>query len=117
MRAMRKKQNRYRPDTVRRRKVIRKGLKVVLTLVLVFAAVASISSALAHAYYALLEAPWLRVEEIENPLTQHARYLDKLVDELAKGRKMEKILRAISPEACNRRLRMGTVNLRAGVTV
>ena len=34
-----------------------------------------------------------RVEEIKNPLTQRARYLDKLVDELAKGRKMEKILR------------------------
>lgn len=35
-----------------------------------------------------------RIEEIENPLTQQVRYLDKLVDELAKGRKMEKILRA-----------------------
>ncbi len=34
-----------------------------------------------------------RVEEIETPLTQQTRYLDKLVDELAKGRKMEKILR------------------------
>jgi hypothetical protein len=34
-----------------------------------------------------------RVEEIENHLTQKVRYLDKLVDELAKGRKMEKILR------------------------
>jgi hypothetical protein len=34
-----------------------------------------------------------RVEEIENKLTQQVRYLDKLVDELAKGRKMEKILR------------------------
>ncbi len=34
-----------------------------------------------------------RVEEITNSLTQKARYLDKLVDELAKGRKMEKILR------------------------
>src|SRR5687767_6021125 len=34
-----------------------------------------------------------RVEEIEEPLTQKVRYLDKLVDELAKGRKMEKILR------------------------
>lgn len=34
-----------------------------------------------------------RIEEIENPLTQKARYMDKLVDELAKGRKMEKILR------------------------
>ena len=34
-----------------------------------------------------------RVEELENPLIQKGRYLDKLVDELAKGRKMEKILR------------------------
>jgi hypothetical protein len=34
-----------------------------------------------------------RVEEIENTLTQQVRYLDKLVDELAKGRKIEKILR------------------------
>ena len=34
-----------------------------------------------------------RVEEIENTLTRQARYLDKLVDELAKGKKMEKILR------------------------
>ena len=34
-----------------------------------------------------------RIEEIDNPLTRQARYLDKLVDELAKGRKMEKILR------------------------
>ena len=33
-----------------------------------------------------------KVEEITNPLTQKVRYLDKLVDELAKGRKMEKIL-------------------------
>jgi hypothetical protein len=34
-----------------------------------------------------------RVEEITNPLTQKVRYLDKLVDELAKGKKMENILR------------------------
>ena len=34
-----------------------------------------------------------RVEEIENPLTQQVRYLDKLVDELAKGKTMDKILR------------------------
>ncbi len=34
-----------------------------------------------------------RIEEIITPLTRQARYLDKLVDELAKGRKMEKILR------------------------
>ncbi len=34
-----------------------------------------------------------RIEQIDNPLTKKVRYLDKLVDELAKGRKMEKILR------------------------
>ena len=34
-----------------------------------------------------------RIEDLENPLTRQTRYLDKLVDELAKGRKMEKILR------------------------
>jgi hypothetical protein len=34
-----------------------------------------------------------RIEEIENPLTQQVRYLDKLVDELAKGKAMDKILR------------------------
>jgi hypothetical protein len=36
-----------------------------------------------------------RIEEIETPLTQQVRYLDKIVDELAKGRKMEKILRVV----------------------
>lgn len=35
----------------------------------------------------------IRVEEIEDPTTQEIRYLDKLIDELAKGRPMEKILR------------------------
>ncbi len=35
-----------------------------------------------------------RVENIENPLTRQVRYLDKLVDELAQGRKMERILRS-----------------------
>jgi len=36
----------------------------------------------------------VRVEEVEEPLMQEIRYLDKLVDELAKGKRMEKILRA-----------------------
>jgi len=36
-----------------------------------------------------------RVEEIENELMQQIRYLDKLVDELAKGKSMEKILRKV----------------------
>ncbi len=35
----------------------------------------------------------IRVEEIEDPLMREVRYLDKLIDELAKGKKMEKILR------------------------
>jgi hypothetical protein len=35
-----------------------------------------------------------RIEELENPLTKKVRYLDKLIDELAKGKKMEKILRS-----------------------
>lgn len=35
----------------------------------------------------------IRVEEVEDPLMRNIRYLDKLVDELAKGRPMEKILR------------------------
>jgi len=38
----------------------------------------------------------IRVENIEDPLMQKVRYTDKLIDELAKGKKMEKILR--SPE-------------------
>ena len=36
----------------------------------------------------------IRVEEIEDPLMQRIRYLDKLVDELARGKAMEKVLRA-----------------------
>lgn len=37
-----------------------------------------------------------RVEEIDNPLTRKIRYLDKLVDELAKGRNMDKIMRVVN---------------------
>jgi len=36
----------------------------------------------------------VRVEEIEDPLTKNIRYLDKLIDQLAKGKTMEKILRS-----------------------
>ena len=35
----------------------------------------------------------IKVEEIKNPITKQVRYLDKLVDELAKGRELDKILR------------------------
>ena len=37
----------------------------------------------------------IRVEDIEDPLMQKIRYMDKLIDELAKGKKMEKILRTV----------------------
>jgi hypothetical protein len=40
----------------------------------------------------------VRIEEIEDPLMREARYLDKLIDELAKGRPMEKILRKPAEE-------------------
>ncbi len=43
----------------------------------------------------------MRVEEIEDPLMQKLRYLDKLVDELAKGRPMEKILRTPAPASAS----------------
>jgi hypothetical protein len=38
----------------------------------------------------------IRVEDIEDPLMQNIRYLDKLVDELAKGKAMEKVLRTLA---------------------
>ena len=47
----------------------------------------------AHAHLITGVICGIRVEDIENPLTQKVRYLDKVVDELAKGRKLEKILR------------------------
>ena len=39
-----------------------------------------------------------KIKEVENPLTRRVRYLNKLVDELAKGKKMNKILRSWYPE-------------------
>ena len=38
----------------------------------------------------------IRVENIEEPLMRELRYLDKMIDELAKGKKMEKILRKLA---------------------
>jgi len=43
----------------------------------------------------------VRVEHVEDPLMQKIRYLDKLVDELAKGKSMDKILRAAPSEGAN----------------
>jgi len=48
-----------------------------------------------------------RVEEIEDELMRNIRYMDKLIDELAKGKKMEKILRTV----LNRYLFYGIINL------
>ena len=48
-----------------------------------------------------------RIEELENELTRNVRYLDKLVDELAKGKAMEKILRAWKSSRCWRVRAMG----------
>lgn len=45
----------------------------------------------------------VRIEEIEDPLMKKIRYLDKLVDELARGRPMEKILRTEAPVEIRRR--------------
>jgi len=39
----------------------------------------------------------VRVEDVEDPLMREARYLDKLIDELARGKPMEKILRSAAP--------------------
>jgi hypothetical protein len=41
----------------------------------------------------------VRIEEIEDPLMRNLRYMDKLIDELAKGKTMEKILRVSEPDA------------------
>ncbi len=61
----RKKQNRYRTDRKERGKALLYGLKALVGLVMSVSAVILLSAALAHSYYALIEAPWLRIEEIE----------------------------------------------------
>lgn len=62
---MAKKQNRYRTEKSNRRGILRNGIKATFWLVVVTSAMVLLSAALAHAYYALLEAPWLRVGEVE----------------------------------------------------
>ena len=61
---MRKKRNRYRPDRTKRRKVVKAWLKAMTGLVLSLGAMVFFSAVFAHSYYALLEAPWFRVEEV-----------------------------------------------------
>lgn len=62
---MRKKRNRYRTDKTRPLKTLVSWIKTGLGLSMVGCAALALSAALGHTYHALLEAPWLRVEEIE----------------------------------------------------
>ena len=57
----------------------------------------------------------VRIEEIEEPLMREIRYLDKLIDELAKGRKMEKILRSERSAHARQRPRVSR-HVRKGAT-
>ena len=68
---MRKKRNRYRSDKPRRKISIRAGLLVLFRLFGYFAVVSLLSAAFAHSWYALLDAPWLRVNEIEIKGNKH----------------------------------------------
>jgi cell division protein FtsQ len=61
---MRKKRNRYRPDRTRRRKILKYWFKAIIGFGLSLGVVVFLSAALAHSYYALLDAPWFRVEEV-----------------------------------------------------
>ena len=61
---MRKKRNRYRPDRTRRRKILKHWFKAAVGLVLSLAAIVCLSAVLAESYYALVNAPWFRVEEV-----------------------------------------------------
>ncbi len=61
---MRKKRNRYRPDRTKRRKVVKAWFKAAFALALSLGAMVLFSAVLAHSYYALLDAPWFRVEEV-----------------------------------------------------
>lgn len=61
---MKKKQNRYRPDKARHLKILKIWGKSILTLLLAISAVVLISAGLSRSYYALLDAPWLRLEEV-----------------------------------------------------
>ncbi len=61
---MRKKRNRYRPDRAKRRRILKYWFKATFGFLLSLGVVLFLSAALAHSYYALIEAPWFRVEEV-----------------------------------------------------
>ncbi|NTV42922.1 MAG: FtsQ-type POTRA domain-containing protein [Syntrophobacteraceae bacterium] len=62
---MKKRQNRYRVDKALRRKRILSMIRAVFGALFSMVAVILMSAALAHAYFALLDSPWLKVEEIQ----------------------------------------------------
>jgi cell division protein FtsQ len=61
---MRKKRNRYRPDLEKRRKIVKYWIKATLGFVLSLVVIVLYSAALAHSYFALIDAPWFRVNEV-----------------------------------------------------
>jgi cell division protein FtsQ len=61
---MRKKRNRYRPDVEKRRKILRYWIKATVGFCFSLVVVVLYSAALAHSYYALVDAPWFRVSEV-----------------------------------------------------
>jgi cell division protein FtsQ len=61
---MRKKRNRYRPDLEKRRKILRYWIKATVGFALSLVVIVVYSAALAHSYFALLDAPWFRVSEV-----------------------------------------------------
>jgi cell division protein FtsQ len=62
---MKRKRNRYRPDRTRQKAAIVRWCKRIVWLNLMGAGVLLVSSALAHSYHALLDMPWLNVEDVE----------------------------------------------------
>jgi cell division protein FtsQ len=61
---MRRRRNRYRPDLEKRRRIVKYWIKATLGFVLSLVVVVLYSSALAHSYFALIDAPWFRVNEV-----------------------------------------------------
>lgn len=75
---MRRKANRYRVDRVKRRKKILSGTRTAIAAFMVLISLALFSAALSRAYHALLDAPWLRVQEIEISGLQHMSRVEVL---------------------------------------
>lgn len=75
---MAKKQNRYRAARPNRKGMLRKGIKTVFSFITAVCAVVLLSSGLAHGYWALLHAPWLRLGEVDISGLKHLERQDVL---------------------------------------